>query len=89
MEKIMKQLGVEIPTYSLDDDPTKKMGVDIDWTIQQERVKELEKVYSAKVKGTKKRKAFTYSWDMMDMKKEELKKLKLEQQEQKKGQEKE
>lgn len=76
----MKKLGLEIPSYSVDDDPTKKKDVDLDWTIQQERVKELEKVYSAKVKGTKKRKAFTYSWDMMDMKKEELKKLKLEQQ---------
>lgn len=84
MEKVMKRLGIEIPTYSVDDDPTKKTdGNDIDWTIQQERVKELEKVYSAKVKGTKKRKAFTYSWDMIDMKKEELKKLKLEQQQKK------
>lgn len=80
MEKVMKRLGVEIPNYSGDEDPTKKTDGDADWTIQQERVKELEKVYSAKVKGTKKRKAFTYSWDMIDMKKEELKKLKLEQQ---------
>lgn len=87
MENVMKKLGLEIPSYSVDDDPTKKKDVDLDWTIQQERVKELEKVYNAKVKGTKKRKAFTYSWDMMDMKKEELKKLKLEQQ--KKEQEKE
>lgn len=86
MEKVMKRLGIEIPSYSVDNDPTKRTddGVDVDWTIQQERVKELEKVYSAKVKGTKKRKAFTYSWDMIDMKKEELKKLKLEQQQQKK-----
>lgn len=80
MEKIMKRLGIEIPSYSADEDPTKKTDCDVHWTIQQERVKELEKVYSAKVKGTKKRKAFTYSWDMIDMKKEELKKLKLEQQ---------
>ncbi len=79
----MKRLGLEIPNYSTDEDPTKKTNTDADWTIQQDRVKELEKVYSAKVKGTKKRKAFTYSWDMIDMKKEELKKLKLEQQQKK------
>lgn len=64
MEKVMKRLGVEIPEYTGDDDPTKDTAaLALEWTIPGEQVKEVEKLYNAKVKGTKKRKPFLLDWD--------------------------
>lgn len=64
MEKVMKRLGVEIPEYTGDDDPTKDTAaLALEWTIPGEQVKETEKLYNAKVKGTKKRKPFLLDWD--------------------------
>lgn len=69
MEKLLKRLGIEIPNYSADLDPTKDTDNTIDWTIPGEQVKEIEKVYNAKVKGTKKRKPFALDWDGISLKK--------------------
>lgn len=63
-------MGVELPDYTTDIDPTKNGNTDIEWTIPSEQVKEIEKVYNAKVKGTKKRKPFALDWDGISFKKE-------------------
>lgn len=71
MEKLLKRIGIELPNYTTDDDPTKMSDVDgMEWTIPGEQVKEIEKIYNAKVKGTKKRKPFTLDWDGIAFKKE-------------------
>lgn len=70
--KVMKRLGIEIPEYTADIDPTKAAEIDMQWTIPTEQVKDLEKVYNAKVKGTKKRKPFTLDWEVVQLKKAKL-----------------
>lgn len=67
--KVMKRLGVEIPEYTAEIDPTKAAELDLEWTIPTEQVKEVEKIYNAKVKGTKKRKPFTLDWEVVQLKK--------------------
>ena len=64
----MKKLGLEIPDYSKELDPTKNEDINLEWNIPTEQVKEIEKVYNAKVKGTKKRKPFTLDWDGITLK---------------------
>lgn len=67
--KLMKRLGIEIPEYTTDSDPTKATApLDMQWTIPAEQVKDLEKVYNAKVKGTKKRKPFSLDWEKVQLK---------------------
>lgn len=64
IERVMKRLGIEIPEYTGDDDPTKDTAASaLEWTIPGEQVKETDKLYNAKVKGTKKRKPFLLDWD--------------------------
>lgn len=75
--KLMKRLGVEIPEYTAEIDPTKTPQIDMQWTIPQEQVKDLEKVYNAKVKGTKKRKPFTLDWEVVQLKKAKLEEKKV------------
>lgn len=50
MEKLCKFLGVEIPDYSAEADPTKKNPCDEEWTIDSKRVQALERIYNAQVK---------------------------------------
>lgn len=61
LEKVCKNLGVEIMEYSKQDDPTKQGIPGQEWTIQPEWVKEIDKKHTAKLKayreGTKKRKS--------------------------------
>lgn len=61
LEKLCKDLGVEIIDYSSDDDPTKQGIFDQEWTIQTDWVKEVEKRQAAKLKAyrelTRKRKS--------------------------------
>lgn len=52
LEKVCKNLGVEIMDYSTDDDPTKgDNGDPQEWTIQPEWVKEVEKRHTDKLKA--------------------------------------
>lgn len=44
LEKVCKRLGVEIPEYSEDCDPTKNDKIS-EWTLPQEYVKELDKQF--------------------------------------------
>lgn len=61
LEKVCKNLGVEILEYSEVEDPTKQGLFDQEWTIQSEWVKDVEKRYTAKLKAyrdlTRKRKS--------------------------------
>lgn len=54
----MKKLGLEIPEYNKEEDLTKDAATEIEWTIQSENIKEIEKIYDAKTKDfSKKRKS--------------------------------
>lgn len=58
LEKVCKFLGVEIEEYSAEDDPTKKIPCDIEWTIPGQSVKTMEKEYDMRIKElNRKRKA--------------------------------
>lgn len=58
MTKVMKKLGIEIPDYNREEDPTKDTASESEWTIQSENIKEIEKIYNAKTKDfSKKRKS--------------------------------
>ncbi|XP_053695308.1 NAD-dependent protein deacetylase Sirt6 [Sabethes cyaneus] len=46
IEKIAKRLGVEIPDYTMELDPTKSNPCTIEWTIPSEQVKALDRQYS-------------------------------------------
>ncbi|XP_053681429.1 NAD-dependent protein deacetylase Sirt6 [Anopheles nili] len=50
LEKVAKRLGVEIPDYQSDDDPTKGIMYSTQWTISSTFIKSLEKRYDAMVK---------------------------------------
>lgn len=65
--KLMKRLAIEVPEYTSDNDPTKVSPVELQWTIPSDQVKDLEKVYNAKVKGTKKRKPFELDWEKVQL----------------------
>lgn len=57
MTKVIKRLGIELPEYTEDIDPTKQPNIEMEWTIPPEQVKEMDKIYAAKVKEhSKKRK---------------------------------
>lgn len=55
MEKVLKRLGVELPDYSKDDDPTKQAICELEWTIPQDLIKQYDVLYKDKVKAAKKR----------------------------------
>lgn len=57
MEKVAKRLGVEIPQYSADNDPTKVELCEMEWTIPSKWIKEINSIFSEKSKCAKKRKA--------------------------------
>lgn len=55
MEKVLKRLGVELPNYSKELDPTKQ-ECQIEWNIDAEMVKEIDTQHKLKLKEAKKRK---------------------------------
>lgn len=57
MEKVLKRLGVELPDYTLDKDPTKVKFCELEWTIPAEVIKDTDKQLNELIKATKKRKA--------------------------------
>lgn len=57
MEKVMKRLGVELPDYTPDDDPTKAKFCELEWTISADLLKDIDKRCTEYVKAAKKRKA--------------------------------
>uniref|UniRef100_A0A2A4IZK5 protein acetyllysine N-acetyltransferase n=1 Tax=Heliothis virescens TaxID=7102 RepID=A0A2A4IZK5_HELVI len=55
LEKVMNILNLDIPTYSEDDNPIKRVASTIiDWSIDRRDVLKLEKIYKAKCKGVRK-----------------------------------
>lgn len=57
MEKVLKRLGVELPAYSQDNDPTKQTVCDMEWTIPAKLVKEIDDQHMQMLKEIKKRKS--------------------------------
>lgn len=82
MEKICKFLGVEIPEYTTDSDPTKMVPCTSEWTIPANRVQTLEKQYNAQIKqmNLKKKRGLTEPEPNFenDIKEKKLKKEKNE-----------
>lgn len=56
MEKVVKRLGIELPTYTPDDDPTKVKFCELEWTIPTELLKDIDKQFTDFTKAAKKRK---------------------------------
>lgn len=56
MEKVMKRLGVEIPEYSDENDPTKRTICDMEWTIPPKWIKDIDEQHKRMLKEVKKRK---------------------------------
>lgn len=56
LEKVLKRLGVELPEYTTDQDPTKQKFCELEWTISKDSIKHVEKLYDEKLKSTRKRK---------------------------------
>lgn len=61
MEKVMKRLGVELPPYSEDDDPTKQLSCELEWTIPPSWVKQIDEQQKEMQKMFKKRKSLEVS----------------------------
>lgn len=57
MEKVLKRLGVEVPAYSEDFDPTKQTDCNMEWTIPPSWVKQTDEQHKDMLKTVKKRKA--------------------------------
>lgn len=57
LEKVMKRLGVELPEYSEENDPTKQIPCDLDWTIPPSLVKNIDEQHKTMLKEVKKRKS--------------------------------
>lgn len=55
--KVMKRLGVELPEYSEENDPTKQIPCDLEWTIPPRLVKEIDEQHKSMLKEFKKRKS--------------------------------
>lgn len=52
LTKVCKRLGLEIPIYDSIEDPTKSPNDhNQEWTLQSQHVKEIEKIYNAKLKA--------------------------------------
>lgn len=64
LTKVLKKLGIEMPEYSEDTDPTKEKFCEAEWTITTEIMKPIEQRYSEKLKEYNKiRKAMLNSTD--------------------------
>ncbi|GAB0090519.1 NAD-dependent protein deacetylase Sirt6 [Sergentomyia squamirostris] len=76
LERISKRLGIEIPEYNPEDDPTKQFHFDREWNISSVEIKELEKIYNGKIKEkreiVKKKRFFTDNETPKDIKKEKI-----------------
>lgn len=57
MEKVLKRLGVELPEYSEDMDPTKQSPCELEWTIPASLVKDIDDQHKKMLKEVKKRKS--------------------------------
>lgn len=57
LEKVLKRMGIELPEYNVENDPTKQKFCELEWTIPSEMIKAMEKVYNDKVKAARKRKS--------------------------------
>lgn len=70
MTNVMKKLGLEIPHYTSDMDPTRnsdRTSIEMDWTIPTTRIKEMKLLYKKVCKPTKrKRKTFMYEREKVD-----------------------
>lgn len=53
----MKRLGVEMPEYSEESDPTKRTTCDMEWTIPLKWVKDIDEQHKQMLKDVKKRKS--------------------------------
>lgn len=77
MVSVMKNLGIPIPEYKRDEDPTRNSDMsscEMDWTIPTSRIKEMKLLYKKVCKPTKrKRKTFMYERDRIDYTKEPAK----------------
>lgn len=76
MEKVLKRLGVELPEYILDIDPTKQIPCDLEWTIPVELVNDIDKQYKSKLKSTKKQKPTTLDQSCVKSDKQNIKRVK-------------
>lgn len=56
MEKVLKRLGVELPGYCEENDPTKQNVCEMDWTIHPNQIKEIDNQQKQQLKEAKKRK---------------------------------
>lgn len=54
--KVMKKLGLEIPEFTKEMDPTKQKDENLEWTIMKAHISEVKKLYNLYCKGYKKRK---------------------------------
>lgn len=57
MEKVLKRLGVELPEYSEESDPTKQLSCDTEWTIPLSLVRQIDDQHKQMLKEVKKRKS--------------------------------
>lgn len=49
MDKVLKRLGIEdVPEYSIDDDPTYKDDLSVNWNFPKDEIKEVERIYKEK-----------------------------------------
>lgn len=78
MEKVLKRLGVELPEYTLDIDPTKQKPCDLEWTIPIELVNDIDKQYKCKLKTTKKQKPSTVDRTCIKSDEQSIKRVKKE-----------
>ncbi|CAH0399542.1 unnamed protein product [Chilo suppressalis] len=62
LEKVMNILGIEIPSYNENDNPTiLAQRMVIDWTVERQNVLALDKTFKAKTKGIKKKRKLVKS----------------------------
>ncbi|XP_055608502.1 NAD-dependent protein deacetylase Sirt6 [Uranotaenia lowii] len=80
IEKVAKRLGIEIPEYSPEVDPTKTEPCTLEWTIPGDLVKRVDKQYSKAIRdlGKKRSKAGSYSQEELEEFKRNSKKMKKE-----------
>lgn len=56
--KVMKKMGLEIPDYSNNIDPTRcEEDIVLDWTIRKENITEIKQLYNMYCKNHRKRKS--------------------------------
>lgn len=57
MEKVLKRLGIEIPEYSEENDPTKQEICNLEWSIPESLVKNIDEQHKKMLRDLKKRKS--------------------------------